>query len=336
LVTAGLGRPGFAFNDRALTTEEAVELQAPGSTPSERASDVTACIPTLDRPNEVRASIERLLSGSVIPTTILVSEALADPAARVAVEKSLATIRAQEGVSIRLLPSPPCGNRSGNRNWLAHHVKTDYLLFMDDDIDLHPRFLEDAVSSLRRGRDAVVVSAGDWMSGRGWLTFRGHFRPATPGDPGAVGLTASIWRTNLFTNLWLDERIDYGYEDAEISVRLLRKQPGTVRQSPYVFRDRKRDATVGLDREERAVLVDRARCYVNLKRMRTRRRIWAFLIVEAMANLVRRRRVVPSGQVPDQWRKVARFLIGGGAPQWLSERRPQVEHLGAAQPTTRT
>jgi hypothetical protein len=276
--------------------------------------DVTACIPTVGEAGDVVRTVRSLLHGRAYPGTILVSDASHDQRARSMLEQTIEALGVPNEVEFHALASPPNGSATGNRNWLAGHVRTPLLLFVDDDVDVHRDFLHDAVASISAGRVDVVVAASPSMGGSGWLTARGHFRPIEPGDPIAVGLACSLWRSDLFCSLWLDERIDYGYEDADLSLRLHRLRTSAVEQSAHDFIHRSDGEQFDEIKDRNA---ERARVYVSAKRHAKRRRsLLRFLILEISCNALRRRRLVPRAQVPGQWWSLARYLMGGEAPLW--------------------
>ena len=284
----------------------------------EAAPDVTACIPTVGEADDVARTLKSLFEGWTYPATILVSDASDTESSFCVTRREFDSVDAPTAVECRLLPPPPRGTATGNRNWLAQHVETPLLLFLDDDVDIHPDFVRDALVTLAdRGAD-VVVAASTSMGGSGWFTTRGHFRPIKHGDPIAVGLACSLWRTDLFRCLWLDERIDYGYEDADLSLRLHRSQTTTVEQSPHDFVHRSDSDEFDPIKDASA---ERARVYVSAKRhARSRRSLIRFLILEMLCNAVRRRRLLPRGQVRGQWQSLVRYLAGANPPSWADGR----------------
>ncbi len=287
-------------------------------TPHEPAHNVTACIPTVGEAEDVVQTVNSVRRGLTYPATILVSDASDTESSRSTVRRRLDSVDVQAWVACRLLPRPPRGTATGNRNWLARHVETPLLLFLDDDVDIHPDFLRDALEAMaHRGAD-VVVAASTSIGGSGWFTTRGHFRPIEGGDPIAVGLACSLWRADLFRALWLDERIDYGYEDADLSLRLYRSQASRVEQSPHDFVHRS-DGD-GFDPAKDAS-AERARVYVSAKRYaKSRGSLVRFLMLEMSCNAIRGRRLLPRGQVDDQWRSLARYLAGAKPPAWTDGR----------------
>jgi hypothetical protein len=291
------------------------------------AHDVTACIPTLARPDHLRSTLRSLLEGEVVPDSILVSEAGADAETRARTQTVLDAVGASAPVSLTLLPPPPNGQRCGNRNWLAYHAASRYVLFLDDDIDVPVTFLADALDRLHDPDVNIVVAASHEVAGSGWLTHRCHFRPIRSGEPIAVGSALVIWRTELFRSLWLDENIVYGSEESDISIRLYANHPrGVCQQSSVTFGDRGRfapDAAVTIGRRDD---IERSRCYAAVRRYHRRRsQLIGFLAHEVFANALKLRRPLPCGLVPGQWRGVAAYLVGGKLPSWVIAPRVSVD-----------
>lgn len=311
-----------------IATHDDAERSEP---PRGGALDVTACIPTAGRVSDLMLTLDVLLSGVIAPGATLVSHTDANGSVRAKVNWQIGDLATRMDASISLLPPPPCGNRSGNRNWLAFHVQTPFLLFVDDDVNVHPEFVKHAAQALRSDLADVVVAASPEMGGAGWVTRRGHFRPKRRNDPIAVGFACSMWRTSLFRNLWLDEAIRYGYEDADVSLRLHRARVARVCQSPYAFTDRGIGRTVGLDGNAKAEESESARLYVGIKRYgESRLAVAAFLGFEIGAGLMRRRRL-PATTVPGQWSSVVWYLAGGRRPPWAHHGEPSLSHLRAWQ-----
>jgi hypothetical protein len=292
------------------------------------AHDVTACIPTLARPTHLYTTVTTILSAETVPGTILISEGTNLPSERSAVERVLDEITPPSSVTISLLPAPPNGQRCGNRNWLAHHARTRFVLFVDDDVDVPPTFVSEALTKLESPEIGIVVAASEEVGGSGWLTHRCHFRPALDGDPIAVGFAVVLWRADLFRSLWLDENIVYGSEEADISIRLYAKHPRTIcHQATVNFHDRGRVPDGDVISVNRRDDIERSRCYVAVRRYHeSRLALVAFLLHELAANAIKRRRLLPRGLVRGQWRQVLLHLLGGRLPAWV--RRPRVSVYG--------
>jgi hypothetical protein len=290
------------------------------------AHEVTACIPTLVRPDELQDTLKSLLAADIVPGTILVSEASTRSDDRATTQEVLDSVATSEAVTLSLLPSPPNGQRCGNRNWLVYNARTPFVLFLDDDVDVPSSFLSDALKGFEDPRVGVVVAASDDVAGSGWLTHRCHFRYAHEGEPIAVGFQLVVWRTELFRSLWLDENIVYGSEESDISIRLYAGHPREVcRQAAVTFHDRGRiapDAPVAIERLDDG---ERSRCYTAIRRYHaSRAKLVGFLLHEVAANTLKGRRPLPRGLVPGQWRGVFTLLVGGSVPAWVNSPKVSV------------
>jgi hypothetical protein len=274
-----------------------------------------ALIPTAARAQALRHTIACLLATPGCPRIVLVSEAINESRADT---QAVCAAFDSAWVHVTLLPSPPCSNPSGNRNWLAQHADTDLLLFVDDDIDVGSAFVSSAEQLFRACQaDIVVASSAD--GGSGWLTRRGHYRHRRDGESIAVAFACAYWRKDVFVaSGMLDERIVYGYEDADISFRL---PDGTrVVQSEHAFVDRGAALVDDRERVHRWRQADSARAFVALRRYGKRREILLFLVVEVLSNALRRRRPwLPRALYRGQWRHAARYLCGGSRPaEWTT------------------
>jgi Glycosyl transferase family 2 len=295
-------------------------------------ADVTACIPTFERPAELARTIRTLLAGTATPAAILVSEGSADPAARSDAARIVASSPSSD-VAARLLPQPPDGTMNGNRNWLVEHVETELALLLDDDVDVAPEFLADAIERMRRDEAlSVVTGTSRAHPDPVWLRHRGFFRPARPGEPIAVTPALSLWRADAYRSLWQDESIRYGYEEADLTLRLYARGMKIV-ASTFPFVDRCAAQTVRYGPAKRHDLAERARCYVAVKRYGTRLALLGFLLHELAVNAARRRRPLPRPLIAGQWRDVSVYIVGGRRPRWADLRaRPSVAHLDGERP----
>ena len=99
-------------------------------------SDVTAVIPTANRPTELTDTVHSLLAQSTPPRNIIVVASVAAD-----VEHCI-----QENPNITLLFDT--GSLTHKRNLALSQVKGKYVFFLDDDIELHPAYLSDATALL--------------------------------------------------------------------------------------------------------------------------------------------------------------------------------------------
>ena len=101
-----------------------------------KSSDVTAVIPTANRPTELTDTIHSLLAQSTPPRNIIA----------VASEGTDVGRCIQENPKITLLFD--AGSTSHKRNLALAQVEGKYVFFLDDDIELHPAYLSEATALL--------------------------------------------------------------------------------------------------------------------------------------------------------------------------------------------
>jgi GT2 family glycosyltransferase len=99
-------------------------------------SDVTAIIPTANRPTELTDTIHSLLAQSTLPQSVIV----------VASESADVERCIQESPRVTLLFD--AGSSAHKRNLALPHVKGKYVFFLDDDVELHPAYLSEATALL--------------------------------------------------------------------------------------------------------------------------------------------------------------------------------------------
>ena len=96
-------------------------------------SEVTVIIPTSKRPSVLTDTVNSLLSQSAPPRKVII---IANEAADVET-----CIRDQPKVSLLL----DCGSSAHKRNLALPFVEGRYVFFVDDDIELHPAYISEAV-----------------------------------------------------------------------------------------------------------------------------------------------------------------------------------------------
>jgi glycosyltransferase involved in cell wall biosynthesis len=275
---------------------------------------ITALIPTFDRVELLERTLKALLSGSLRPAEVLVSDGTGDARASLGLEE-LAT-----RYPMRLLSRPALGTIPGNRNHLVRNCPTEYALLMDDDTEIHPRFLEEAFTLVQSGEIDVACAQADYRNVESWFTFRGYWRPRRPTEPTAVSPTTLLTRTAVLRRFPFDEHLVYGYEEADLSMRMRSYKNRILTDFPSI--DLAREQTVNMDAASKRQAADSSRVYVALKSHWGERTHTASFCVVLMANnLVRGRRVLPRSLVSRQWRTLVRaWFLGKGWP-WPEELR---------------
>ncbi|MES1242690.1 MAG: glycosyltransferase [Acidobacteriota bacterium] len=220
LVRRGYGRKWLAFWALARRRPALRGWLAPGADDPDRAAlddlrpalpplpavagaGVDVLIPTLGRPEHLRALLGDLAGQTLRPRRVIVAgQDLEDPDGSFPFD-------------LRLLRLPRSGACLG-RNAGLREVESEWVLLLDDDVRLRPRLIERLVS-VARGYGAGAVNARVYLPGQ---------EPA--GQPEAVRLwpsfssgAALVSARALRETGGFDERMEGGYgEDYELGVRL--------------------------------------------------------------------------------------------------------------------
>ncbi|MBN3757130.1 glycosyltransferase [Paraburkholderia sp. Tr-20389] len=197
----------------------------PSATPA-----FAVCITTMNRTATLAACLDNLASGTPRAACIVVSDDSPDPTVRAA---NAAVVAQHPGVV--WLEGPRrgvCANRNNAvRYCLAHAPQCRYVSFVDDDVQIAHDFFSvararlDALPLERRQR---VMLTGGSSSGAAQpechpvrLSFAGYFMAAD--EPQCVNIHAAVFPLALFSTDSWDENIFFGVEDAELSLRALKK-----------------------------------------------------------------------------------------------------------------
>lgn len=111
---------------------------------------------------------------------------------------------------------------SANRNCaLKRLTKTDLIAFIDDDICIHPDFIEQALAVYQNftpeEREKTFLTGGKPTK----LSFRGYFCPSD--RPLCVDLHTAVFPAAFFKTERWDENIFFGYEDALLCLRAIKQ-----------------------------------------------------------------------------------------------------------------
>jgi glycosyltransferase involved in cell wall biosynthesis len=126
--------------------------------------------------------------------------------------------------------SGPRSVLSANRNRCLERAHGDLVAFIDDDVVLHSEFFGKAEAEYGRlsrslGTDRVIVTGWeqrpDAPAFPADLNFLGFYQPRPPpgGRPMAVCINSTVFPRGLFERVRFDERIGYGAEERDVSVR---------------------------------------------------------------------------------------------------------------------
>jgi GT2 family glycosyltransferase len=188
---------------------------------------LAACITTRNRTQGLDACLRALSDSNIKPYTAVVSD---DSPEYEVQQKNREVVERYPGTIYLTGPrSGVCANRNHAVNAIPES-KTDLIAFIDDDICVEPDFIGRAIDRYTQmppdQRNCTILSG---VSGNeeGYetvptkLSFQGYFCPTD--TPQAVSIHAAVFPRSFFEKEQWDENIFFGYEDAELCLRALKR-----------------------------------------------------------------------------------------------------------------
>lgn len=188
-------------------------------------SRVCICICTMNRLSELRRCLESIERSSIKPYEVIVSddssEEFAKKARRIALNFRY----------VRYVRGPRRGVPA-NRNNCLKYSTGDFVSFVDDDVIVHPSFIENALRHFREacleyGTDKIVITGKEiWVNGHESLPlnldFLGYYKK--PIDRGAdqqtICMNSDLFPSKLFETLMFDEYM-FACHERDISLNAL-------------------------------------------------------------------------------------------------------------------
>ena len=218
---------------------------------------VALVITTYERPDALAAVLATVARQQVAPAQIVVADDGSGPSTRAVVE----SFARSSGVPTRFVHQPHEGFRLTRlRNLAIAATVTEYVVFVDGDMLLHPQFIADHARIARRGyfTQGVRVLAGEaltrrliarpslriraWESGLGGLrrayllrspALASLVRRAANAFVSIKGCNQAYWREDLVRCNGFNEAITgWGPEDKELAARL---EHADVRRQTLLF-----------------------------------------------------------------------------------------------------
>lgn len=190
--------------------------------------ELWACVTTKDRSEDLDLCLAALWSSTRRPRGVVVSDDSPDPATR---RRNQEVVRRHPGTTYLVGPmAGVCANRNRAVDAVPPSPAAAVVSFIDDDVSVAPDFIERGLSRyalMAEGERSRTILSGvsSDRAGResvpGRLSFRGHFRPSSV--PESVAIPAAMFPRALFRAERWDERIIFGYEDAELCLRALNR-----------------------------------------------------------------------------------------------------------------
>lgn len=148
--------------------------------------EVSVVIPTKSRPSDLRTAVTSLLRQTLPPFELLIVDQSAGDESRKAVEQAFADVpaRTSSGVKLVYIHDPAISGLTMARNRAMDEASGNILLFLDDDVELEPEFLQE-ICRIYESEPAVTGVSGivtNYVASRGlssaWNAafVRGPFR----------------------------------------------------------------------------------------------------------------------------------------------------------------
>lgn len=183
------------------------------------------CITTRNRSQELNACLAAIWSSTVSPTSVIVSD---DSAEHEIQEKNRQIVKQHPNTIY--LQGPRLGVCANRNNAVNAVTNADRVAFIDDDICIEPDFIALALAQHDKmsltDRDRTILTGSSREPGGeelvpSSLTFRGYFHPSK--TPESVVIHAAVFPRQFFHEEQWDENIFFGYEDAELCLRALKR-----------------------------------------------------------------------------------------------------------------
>jgi GT2 family glycosyltransferase len=177
--------------------------------------NVTVCIPTRNRPDDLAECLDSIAASAVPVGEIVVSDDSTDDRTRDLVAARYPHVKYVFGPRKGLGP---------NRNSAIAAASGEWILFLDDDARLGPDFLAEMVKALYANPDRKLIFTGIEKQVKGLVfpndqDFLG-FQKRPYGSRRSVNtvvINATLFPAALFKEMLFDPRLIYGYDEVDIA-----------------------------------------------------------------------------------------------------------------------
>ena len=176
--------------------------------------NVTVCIPTRNRPDDLAECLDSIAVSSIPVTEVVVSDDSTDDCTRDLVAARYPHVKYVFGPRKGLGP---------NRNSAIAAASGEWILFLDDDARLGPDFLAEMMRARYANADRRIIFTGIEKQVSGLVfpndqTFLGfQKRPYDSRDVNTVVINATLFPAALFKEMLFDPRLIYGYDEVDIA-----------------------------------------------------------------------------------------------------------------------
>ena len=189
---------------------------------------ISACITTRNRIDYLDACLKALWNSTVKPESVVVSD---DSPSLEVQKQNQEIVERYPGTTYIIGPRRGvCANRNNAVNAIGES-EADYVAFVDDDICVEPDFISSAIEKYKQipetQRKSTILSGISKFGDNGGallpskLNFQGYFKASE--IPETVVIHAAIFPRYFFVEEQWDENIYFGYEDAELCLRAIKR-----------------------------------------------------------------------------------------------------------------
>ena len=263
----------------------------------------------MDRPIELRRSIDAILAGNLTPEEIVVSDDSRRPEPTVELCKEFARVRYVRG---------PQKGQGSNRQFGGKACQTDFVCFIDDDAVASQNFLELMSAAVTANPGTRTVFTGDVLEGGTRrvspmnMSFWGTFETTPARRIENVNLNSNAFPRSAFDDASFDRHIRYGYEDADFCAQLFAAYYRIVHVPEAV----NVHLPSAINREASYAFREHARYYTSLKRYFViRRRLdlgLAYIALAPMQQVMHRIKKGRWRSCPEAYRDLGRALLDLG------------------------
>ncbi len=133
--------------------------ERPAAVSMEEFESLAIVIPTRNRPDDLRATVNTLLVQTVLPRqVIIVDQSPLDSGRAIAELFAGASERVRQQVTLKYIHDPAISGAATARNEALRHCHCDVVLFLDDDVELEADFVETLLQAYAEDREVAGVS----------------------------------------------------------------------------------------------------------------------------------------------------------------------------------